>query len=143
MARKQTRKAVKRKRVRKTASEVELRKLKLSAVLSERFPPDRVADEVERLLTATAKKFNHLGKVIDESPDFAAIAKGIQFVLHYTEGLPVKREERVKVDVKGSKDLMAYAERSPSFRAALGKLQARLQLPVVEAEVVGAERSAP
>ena len=67
MARKQTQKAVKRKRVRKTASEVELRKLKLSAVLSERFPPDRVADEVERLLTATAKKFNHLGKVIDES----------------------------------------------------------------------------
>lgn len=134
-----TSKRTKRKQVAKKSPESEaldLRKARLSAVLSSRFPPERVADEIERLLKATVRKFNHVGVMVDESPDFAAVAKGIHYVLAYTEGLPVKREERVSLDVKGSKDLMLYAERSQSFRLALGKIQNKLAMPIAEAEVI-------
>ena len=99
----------------------------LSAMIRERFPPDKIGDKIDELLEA--KKIirdPRTGEVIDELPDVQAISKGLEFALHYGTGLPVKRVEQVKVTV-GGKKLAEMAANSPRFRQAMAKMHTRLQ----------------
>lgn len=134
MAKKKTGRKLARKRVTSREEQNEIRET-LKGVLSGRFPPDLIADKIETLLNATEKKFNHKGEEVYEGPNFGAIAKGLDLVLAYTEGLPVKRQETVTIALQGRKELEAHAKKSPAFRRSLAKFNARIA-EAADAEVV-------
>ena len=110
----------------RTPSEVG-KKTDLNVMLKERFPPNLIGDKIQELLEA--KKIirdPRTGETIDELPDVQAISKALDVILHYGEGLPVKRVEQVKVTL-GGKKLAEMAAKSPRFRQAMEKMHNRLQ----------------
>ena len=111
--------------VKRTPAEVSTEK-DLSIMIRERFPPERIGDKIEELLTAKKViRDPRTGDVVDELPDTQAICKGLEFVLHYGTGLPVKRVEQVKISV-GGKKLAELAASSPRFRQAMAKMHKRI-----------------
>ena len=110
----------------RTPSEVG-KKTDLNVMLKERFPPNLIGDKIQEL--REAKKIirdPRTGETIDELPDVQAISKALDVILHYGEGLPVKRVEQVKVTL-GGKKLAEMAAKSPRFRQAMAKMHNRLQ----------------
>ena len=89
---------------------------RLTAIFAERFPPDVIADHVDKLFSATITD-----KARNERPDIRAIEAGLRFALNYTAGTPVQRQEVIthSPDDSTDEDAKAMIRSSPALRAEL------------------------
>ncbi len=87
-------------------------------LLAERIPPERVVDQLAKLLTAT-----RTGKNGVVTPDVRAIEAGLKLWLAYGIGLPVQRSEVVSVnlDADSSVGITDRLAKSPALRDQLRK----------------------
>lgn len=91
---------------------------RLTSVLGDRFPPERIAAQLEELLVATT-----IDRYGNERPDMRAREAGLKLVLNYTVGVPVTRSEHVEVKVEATQDqAQALIAGSRSLRAQLTKM---------------------
>ena len=87
---------------------------RLIEILADRFPPDRIAETIEKLLTAT-----HLTKGGQKIDDNRAIEAGVKLLLAYQIGLPVQRQEIVQMNIDGDAQVEERMLKSPAVRQAL------------------------
>lgn len=85
-------------------------------LLAERIPPERVVDQLDKLLTAT-----RTGKNGVVTPDVRAIEAGLKLWLAYGIGLPVQRTEAINInlDADAAMGIEERLAKSPALREQL------------------------
>ena len=93
---------------------------RLTAIFAERFPPEVIADHVDKLFSATITD-----KYGNERPDIRAIEAGLRFALNYTAGTPVQRQEVITHspdDSMPKEDVQELINGSQALRAELAEM---------------------
>ena len=98
-------------------------------LLAERIPPERVVEQLDKLLTA-----KRVGRNGVETPDVRAIEAGLKLWLAYGIGLPVQRTEAINInlDADAALGIEERLAKSPALRE-----QLRRSLEAAEAAAAG------